>query len=88
LRGVYDKLSLRYERTKDKALLSFLQGFLRPCLKKQVDLKAIRAKHNLTTRQLAKKLGISNSMVTQIEKGHRPLPIRLARKLERFKLTA
>ena len=88
LKELYDRLALRYRETKDKTLFAFMEGFLKPCLQEPIDLKSIRQKHGLTTREIAKRLGISHSMVIQIEKGHRPLPIRLARKLERLKLTA
>ena len=88
LKAVYDNLRVYLEKsthlhpTQVKALNSFLHNFLKPCLTETPDMGGTRQQLGLSTRQMAKKLGISHSMVIQIEKGKRPLSNGLVKKLK------
>ncbi len=78
----------KYAETGNKAYLKFGRNFLEPCIpgSKLVNLKTIRQKHGFSTRELADRLGVKHSFITQIEQGQRPLPDRLYKKLVRLNL--
>lgn len=49
-----------------------------------MDLPALRKRLDLTQAKLAERLGVSPGYVADIERGHRPLTLELAAKLERL----